>query len=130
MGASNDWRHTPKTPEQVQDFRSVANGCSTEILENMLHLPGAVREYRQAIEEILAERRGQVSDNLHEKTMAVLATRSKDVLLRVCTAMAVEPCRADTVDDLLEALSDASWDGAHGTSEEFDQRLAALLELQ
>lgn len=65
--------------------------------------------------------------NLHETNMTRAASLSKDELVQVCLLMNVQPCKTTDIDNLCEALSDASWDGQHGTEEDFDRRLSLLL---
>ena len=64
--------------------------------------------------------------------MAKLAKMTLDELTTACAQLGVQPCpgRERDRDELLDAVCDASWDGAHGTPEEFDRRAAALLGLQ
>lgn len=71
------------------------------------------------------------TDSLHQEAMDKLSTMSLDEIKSVCRQMGVEACpgRENNRDELLDAICDASWDNQHGTSEEFDRRLATMLGL-
>lgn len=65
---------------------------------------------------------------IHEENMRRAAGLSAATLGQVCAAMSVAAPDDEGVDGCLDALSDSSWDGAHGTEEEFDRRLKGVLD--
>lgn len=72
------------------------------------------------------------TEHLHNAAMEKLETMMLDQVASVCAQMgvALAPGREHDRDKLLDAICDASWDGAHGDTEVFDRRLADLLGVQ
>ena len=93
---------TPQTASDIAAAGEAALSISTQVREDAIVLFGFMNANQRRAFDLLLGAHG-VGPNL---AMAILSQLS------------------------VEALADASWDGAHGTSEEFDGRLAALLGLQ